>query len=127
MKRSEKKILVVDDGGPVVVLCLHVLQTLGHAVKGAPGAEAALALIEKEPFDLIVVDYKMPHMNGFEFLEQARQISPALRSILITGQGTRDVVKEATTHGVDAVLLKPFTSNELRETAEQVLARPGPS
>jgi two-component system response regulator (stage 0 sporulation protein F) len=125
MSQARKKILVVDDAGPVVILCVNVLQALGYSVKGANRGETAMELMRKEPFDLVIVDYKMPGMNGFQVLEQSRGLYPELMSILVTGHGTPEIMKEATKMGFDAILLKPFTSNELRGTVEQVLASKG--
>ncbi|MBI2218371.1 MAG: response regulator [Candidatus Rokubacteria bacterium] len=125
MSTPRKKVLVVDDAGPVVILCVNVLQALGYAVKGANRGEAALELLRREPFDLLVVDYKMPGMNGFQVLAEARIACPNLLSILVTGHGTPEIMKEADKMGFDAILLKPFTSNELRGTVEQVLAAKG--
>ena len=125
MSTARKKILVVDDAGPVVILCVNVLQALGYAVKGANRGETAIDLLRREPFDLLVVDYKMPGMNGFQVLTEARNLHPDLLSVLVTGHGTPEIMKEADKMGFDAVLLKPFTSNELRGTVEQVLADKG--
>lgn len=122
MSQTRKKILVVDDAGPVVILCVNVLQALGYAVKGANRGATAVELLDKEPFDLLIADYKMPGMNGFQVLEHARARYPDLMSILVTGHGTPEIMNEATTMGFDAILLKPFTSNELRGTVDQVLA-----
>ena len=121
MSALRTKVLVVDDAGPVVILCVNVLQTFGYAVKGANRGEAAVALLEREPFDLLIVDYKMPGLTGFEVLEKARHLYPDILSILVTGHGSPEVMKEADAMGFDAILLKPFTSNELRGTVEQVL------
>jgi DNA-binding NtrC family response regulator len=120
-----KKILIVDDAGPVVVLCVNVLQALGYAVKGANRGEAALELLGKEPFDLMVLDYKMPGLSGFEVFAQARPLHPNMAIVLVTGHGTPEIVSEATRMGFSAILLKPFTSDELRGTVEKVLADRG--
>jgi two-component system, response regulator, stage 0 sporulation protein F len=125
MSTPRKRILVVDDAGPVVILCVNVLQALGYAVKGANRGEAAIDVLRREPFDLLVVDYKMPGMNGFQVLTEARNLYPDLLSVLVTGHGTPEIMKEADKMGFDAILLKPFTSNELRGTVEQVLAGKG--
>lgn len=122
MSAAKRKILVVDDAGPVVVLCVNVLQALGYAVKGANRGEAALELMHKEPFDLLVLDYKMPGMTGFEVFQQARVLHPQMAIVLVTGHGTPEIVKEANRMGFSAILLKPFTSDELRSTVEKVLA-----
>ncbi len=122
MTPAKKKILIVDDAGPVVVLCVNVLQALGYVVKGANRGEAAMDLLRKEPFDLMVLDYKMPGMSGFDVFDQARQIHPQMSVVLVTGHGTPEIVNEANRLGFSAILLKPFTSDELRGTVEKVLA-----
>jgi len=119
---AKRKILIVDDAGPVVVLCVNVLQALGYAVKGANRGEAALELMRKEPFDLMVLDYKMPGMTGFEVFQQARTQHPEMAVVLVTGHGTPEIINEANRMGFSAILLKPFTSDELRSTVEKVLA-----
>ena len=116
------RILIVDDAGPVVVLCVNVLQALGYAVKGANRGEQAVEIMRKEPFDLLVLDYKMPGMSGFEVYEQAKQLHPKMSVILVTGHGTPEMLNEANRMGFSAILLKPFTSDELRSTVEKVLA-----
>jgi two-component system, response regulator, stage 0 sporulation protein F len=122
MSKPRTRILIVDDAGPVVVLCVNVLQALGYAVKGANRGEAAMEMIRKESFDLMVLDYKMPGMTGFEVFEQARPLHPNMAVVLVTGHGTPDIVNEANRLGFNAILLKPFTSDELRATVEKVLA-----
>ena len=125
MSQPRTRILIVDDAGPVVVLCVNVLQELGYAVKGANRGEAAMEMIRKESFDLMVLDYKMPGMSGFEVFEQARPLQPKLAVVLVTGHGTPEIVNEANRLGFNAILLKPFTSDELRATVEKVLADRG--
>lgn len=125
MTTPRKKILVVDDAGPVVVLCVNVLQALGYAVKGANRGETAVELMRKEPFDLTVLDYKMPGMSGFEVFAQARALHPNMAIVLVTGHGTPEIINEANRMGFNAILLKPFTSDELRGTVEKVLADRG--
>jgi two-component system response regulator (stage 0 sporulation protein F) len=122
---AKTKILIVDDAGPVVVLCVNVLQALGYAVKGASRGETAIDLMRKEPFDLMVLDYKMPGMTGFEVFQQARTLHPGMAVVLVTGHGTPEIVNEANRMGFNAILLKPFTSDELRGTVEKVLAARG--
>ena len=122
MNQPRVRILIVDDAGPVVVLCVNVLQALGYAVKGANRGETAVELLRKERFDLMVLDYKMPGMTGFDVYQQAKALYPDLAVVLVTGHGSPEVVTEANRLGFDSILLKPFTSDELRGTVEKVLA-----
>ena len=121
MNQARTRILIVDDAGPVVVLCVNVLQALGYAVKGANRGETAVELLRKERFDLMVLDYKMPGMTGFDVYHQAKGLYPDIAVVLVTGHGSPEVVTEANRMGFDSILLKPFTSEELRGTVEKVL------
>ena len=121
MTSAKTRILIVDDAGPVVVLCVNVLQALGYAVKGANRGETAVELLRKERFDLMVLDYKMPGMTGFDVYQQAKALYPDIAVVLVTGHGSPEVVNEANRMGFDSILLKPFTSEELRGTVEKVL------
>lgn len=122
MSQPKARVLVVDDAGPVVVLCVNVLQSLGYAVKGANRGEAAIELLRKESFDLIVVDYRMPGMSGFDVFREARAMRPEMAFTLVTGHGTPEIIAEARQLGFDSILLKPFTPAELRGAAEKALA-----
>jgi CheY-like chemotaxis protein len=122
LSHTRPRILVVDDAGPVVVLCVNVLQTLGYSVKGASSGEAAVELLRKERFDLIVLDYKMPGLTGFDVFREARALHPTTAVVLVTGHGTPGIVEEATRMGFNSILLKPFTSAELRLAVEKALA-----
>jgi len=119
--RATRRVLILDDAGPVIVLCVNVLQSLGYAVKCANGGEQGLELLRQETFDLVVVDFKMPGMNGFEVFEKARTLRPDMAFLLITGHGTVEIVEEATRRGFQSILLKPFSSGELRGAVERAL------
>ena len=123
MKQGKPRILVVDDAGPVVILCVNILQTLGYVVKGANRGEAALEHIRAEPFDLLIVDYRMPGMDGFQVYDQARAMRPDMAFMLITAHGTTEVTTRAKELGFGAILLKPFTAEELRTAVEAALSR----
>ena len=107
------KIVVVDDEPTIVLMCRRVLEAQGHAVQGFTSVQAALAQLEAEAADLLVVDYKMPELNGLEFIQRAWAIRPGLRVVMITAHGTREVIGRATQSGVQSVVLKPFTPSEL--------------
>ena len=107
------KIVVVDDEPTIVLMCRRVLESQGHAVEGFTSVQAALTHLEAEAADLLVVDYKMPELNGLEFIQRAWAIRPGLRVVMITAHGTREVIGRATQSGVKSVVLKPFTPTEL--------------
>lgn len=117
------QVVVVDDELPVMQLCARVLELGGYQVDGFTRAEEALARLRSAPADLLVVDYRMPGISGVELARRARAARPGLPVMLITGHGSPDVLAEAAAAGVDRVLLKPFTPNELM-AAVAALAAP---
>jgi CheY-like chemotaxis protein len=119
--QSQRKVLIVDDAGPVIILCVNVLQSLGYVVRGVNRGEAALEALRQEKFDLMLVDYKMPGMNGLQVLEAARGLQPDLHCMLVTGHGTPEIIDQATRAGFGSILLKPFSSTELRAGVEKAL------
>jgi CheY-like chemotaxis protein len=121
---ARKKVLLVDDAGPVIILCVNVLQSVGYSVKGVNRGETALEALRQERFDLMLVDYKMPGMNGLEVFEAARAIQPGLRCMLVTGHGTPEIIDRAARVGFGSILLKPFSSTELKAGVEKALAGP---
>jgi CheY-like chemotaxis protein len=115
------RILVVDDEPTIVLMCRRVLEAQGHVVHGFTSAPDALAQLETEAADLLVVDYKMPDLNGLEFIQRAWTLRPGLRVVMITAHGTREVISRATQTGVTRIVLKPFTPTELaRGVAEAI-------
>jgi DNA-binding response OmpR family regulator len=107
------RIVVVDDERTIVLICRRVLEAQGHAVQGFTDVHAGLAQLKAEAADLLIVDYKMPDLNGIEFVQRAWEIQPGLRVLMITAQGTSEVAGLATQAGVRQIVIKPFTPSEL--------------
>ena len=107
------RIVVLDDEPRIVLMCRRVLEAQGHAVHGFTDSHAALAQLEAEAVDLLVVDYKMPELTGLDFVQRAWAVRPGLRVVMITAHGTRDVTSRAAEMGVRSIVLKPFTPAEL--------------
>jgi DNA-binding NtrC family response regulator len=113
-------IVVLDDEPSIVQMCVKVLQSQGHAVKGFTSAAAALTHLEAEAAELLVVDYKMPELTGIDFIKRAWALRPDMRVVMITAHGTREVITRANETGVN-VVLKPFTPGELAKGIAQAL------
>ena len=106
-------IVVVDDEPTIVRMCVQVLRSKGHTVHGFNRADEALAHLQGQTVDLVVVDYKMPELNGLEFIRRAWAVRPGVRVVMITAHGTREVLAQANEVGVRTIVLKPFTPGEL--------------
>jgi DNA-binding response OmpR family regulator len=116
-------IVVVDDEPTIVLMCRRVLEAQGHVVHGYTDVHSALAQLQAGPADLLVVDYKMPDLNGIEFIQRAWNLRPGLRVLMITAHGTREVTGLASQTGVQNIVLKPFTPSELVRGVAAAVAR----
>jgi DNA-binding NtrC family response regulator len=118
-------ILVVDDEPAIVRMCVQVLQSKGHTVHGFTRADEALDHLSGQPADLLVVDYKMPELNGLDFIKRAWELRPGVRVVMITAHGTREVMTKANETGVQTVVLKPFTPTELADGVAKAIGDGG--
>ncbi len=119
------KILVIDDEALMRDLISQLLQTRGWAVMEAPDGRAGLAQARQHLPDLILCDYDMMGMNGYEILAELRT-SPATASIpfiLVTGATDRVGVRQTMELGADDYLTKPFSEAALFKSVEARLAR----
>ncbi len=108
------KILIVDDEQPILDSLGDLLVQRGYSVGTAKSAEEALeSLNESDSFDLALVDYLLPGINGIDFIKQIKQEHPDLSIIMITGKGTISLAVEAMKSGVADFLEKPVNPEEL--------------
>ena len=115
-------ILVVDDEPPIVRLVRATLQSAGYAVATAARGEEALALVEAERPDLVVLDLMMPGMDGFETLRRIRAAHPVPVIMLTARAGDADKLK-GLQGGADDYVTKPFNPDELAARVAAVLRR----
>jgi CheY-like chemotaxis protein len=111
------RILLVDDNRAGLSARRSVLEELGHQVTTVTSAQEALECFDKEPFDLVVTDFKMPRMNGAELIERVRKIKPALPVILLSGFAEPLGLNESNTNA-DAVIQK--SANEIAHLVRAV-------
>jgi CheY-like chemotaxis protein len=110
MDKQLIKILVVDDNVLNRDLFYHRIVQQGYQVELAEGGEQALALIESQPFDLVVLDYMMPGINGLEVLKTVRRTCSAemLPVIMVTAIDDPDDEGSALAAGVNGYVTKPI-------------------
>lgn len=118
------KILLVDDHPEVRTTTAALLEDLGHTVfEAANGGEALTALEDgASECDLLISDYAMPHLSGTEFVRRARQISPEIPALIITGYAESDAVRDRP-EDVE-ILLKPFTPKALKGAIARICGEP---
>jgi two-component system, NtrC family, response regulator AtoC len=115
------RILVADDDDVARELLVEVLSREGYAVAAASGGEACLELAEGQPFDLALVDLRMPDLDGLKVLERLTAGQPDLPVIILTAFATMDTAIEAIRAGAYDYLSKPFRMEEIKLTARRTL------
>lgn len=110
-----RHVLVVDDEPLIRWSVSETLSDLGYDVEQASDAAAALRTVTTaaRPFDVVVLDLRLPDMNDLSLLGTLRQLLPGATLILMTAFGTAEIVKDARALGA-TVLSKPFELDELR-------------
>lgn len=108
-------VLIVEDNERIMNLLVMILDELEISTvhKATNGHEGIEALKENPDINLVLSDWKMPGMDGMEFMKHAKMMVPNLPVIMITGQATPDVAIQASDQGAHAFLLKPFTPDKL--------------
>ncbi len=114
-------VLIIDDEAGVTRLTERLLKRSGYQVVGVNQPQLGLDLLNKEPIDLLLVDIRMPGLNGFQVMEHARQAHPNIAIVVMTGYGTVDIAVEALRRGANGMVLKPFTGEELVQSVDQAL------
>jgi len=115
------KILVVDNDEGLVHFLSRLFVKQGHEVTSAGDGATALERVTAELFDLILMDYKMPGLNGLETLAEIKRAQIKTPVIIMTAFGTTETAIEAMRLGAYDYLLKPFDTEELRRIAADAL------
>jgi DNA-binding response OmpR family regulator len=117
------KILVVDDEEITRLSLAEILRLEGCQVRSVSGGEAALDALEQEKFDLMLLDLKMPGMDGLDVMRAAAQIAPETQIIFLTAHGSLESSIEALRYGAHDYLLKPASQEQIIRSVASGLAR----
>jgi two-component system nitrogen regulation response regulator NtrX len=115
------KILVVDDEAEIRRSVRMILEYEGYDVQEAASGPEGLALVEREPPDLVFLDIKMAGQDGLETLGKIRQVNEALPVVIISGHGTVSTAVEATKLGAFDFIEKPLASERVLVTIRNAL------
>lgn len=109
------KVLLVDDEQEFIDLLSQRLESRGLKVETVSSGEEAVSAVEDRNFDVAVVDFAMPGIDGIETLKQIKEKRPDIEVIMLTGQATVKSGIKAMKHGALDFLEKPVVINELLE------------
>ncbi len=119
---KDQKVLIVDDQYGIRVLLFEVFGKEGYQTFQAANGKQALEIVVNESPDLVILDMKIPGMDGLEILKEIKKIAPDTKVIMMTAYGELDMIKEATELGALTHFTKPFDIDELRTAVNKQLA-----
>ena|SRR5690554_3133503 len=117
------KVLVVDDEPNIVLSLEFLMQQAGFDVTTALDGESALALVNENPPDLVLLDISLPGISGFEVLEQLRN-QPSFKRlpiVMLTAHGREVEREKGLALGADDYITKPFSTRQLVEKVQALL------
>ncbi|GAB4541151.1 MAG: hypothetical protein Fur002_09080 [Anaerolineales bacterium] len=116
-------VLVVDDEPGIALLCSRLLTRAGYQVETKTDPRAAIDYLKENQIKLLLVDIRMPEVDGFEVIQHAQRLQPDAAILIMTGHGTVETAIRALRQGVDGLILKPFgQGSELLDAVKLALA-----
>jgi two-component system NtrC family response regulator len=112
-------ILIIDDESVICDACRLVLAEKGHAIDQCLTGRAGLLAIDRGTYDLVLLDMKLPDIDGMEILKTVKEKTHAPAVIVMTGYSTMSNALEAMKLGAIDYLAKPFTDDELLKAIEK--------
>ncbi len=113
MEKNQKRILIVDDDKNILDSLSSILKSNSYSVDTAQNGAEAIAKFETQKFNLVLLDIKLPDINGTELLNQMHNDSPEMMLIMITGFPSLDNAVKSLNLGADAYIMKPINPAEL--------------
>ncbi|MBM7690656.1 two-component system response regulator (stage 0 sporulation protein F) [Peribacillus deserti] len=114
-----RRVLIVDDQFGIRILLNEVLQREGYETFQAANGPQALDIVKKYPPDLVLLDMKIPGMDGIEILKRMKQMDQNIRIIIMTAYGELDMIQEARDLGALTHFAKPFDIDDIRKAVRE--------
>ncbi len=113
------KVLIVDDQFGIRILLNEVLQKEGYDTYQAANGLQALEVLNENIPDLVLLDMKIPGMDGIEILKRMKAVQPDIKVIIMTAYGELDMIQEAMDLGAITHFAKPFDIDDIRKAVEK--------
>ncbi|AQX53158.1 two-component system response regulator [Priestia flexa] len=116
-----EKILIVDDQYGIRILLTEVLQKEGYQTFQAANGFQAIDIAKKQQLDLVLLDMKIPGMDGIEILKRLKGYDKTIKVIIMTAYGELDMIQEAKDLGALTHFAKPFDIDEIRQVVREYI------
>ncbi|MFV9510381.1 response regulator [Tepidibacillus sp. LV47] len=118
----KKKVLIVDDQFGIRVLLYEVFGKEGYQTYQAANGKEALLIVQQVSPDIVLLDMKIPGMDGLEILKRIKKINRDIKVIMMTAYGELDMINEATKLGAITYITKPFDIDLIRSIVKEQIA-----
>jgi len=115
------RLLIVDDERNLCLMLGQMLELAGHLVESAETGEAALEFLDRESFDVVFLDVRLPGIDGLKALSRIRDLHPTVSVIMMSGHGTIETAVRAVRQGAVDFLEKPLSRDQVLLTLDQAL------
>lgn len=116
------KLLIVDDQYGIRILLNEVFQREGYTTFQAANGVQALDIVQKHEPDLVLLDMKIPGMDGIEILKRIKEINRRIKVIIMTAYGELDMIQETKELGAIMHFAKPFDIDDMREAVRKYIS-----
>lgn len=110
---EKKKILICDDEEGIRESFKLILDETYNLVFATNGPEALGILKKQKDIPIVLIDIKMPKINGIEITKEIKRLTPHIKVIVVTGYESAEIAQEAIAAGADAYITKPFESKQI--------------
>jgi two-component system response regulator (stage 0 sporulation protein F) len=117
----EERILIVDDQYGIRILLTEVLQKEGYKTLQASNGFEAIDIAKERTPDLVLLDMKIPGMDGIEILKRLKELDETVKVIIMTAYGELDMIQEAKDLGALTHFAKPFDIDEIRQAVKKYI------
>ena len=115
------KMLLIDDDEWIRDSLSIFFESEGCYLTALETAEEGLEALKMQPYDIIIVDYRLPGMDGLDFLKRINKFYPNVKKILITAYGSKALVSAAMQLGIQDYIEKPFTIKTIEATLSMLI------
>lgn len=122
-KLKDKKILLVDDDEWIRDSLSLYFDTEGCQIVAVETAEEGMELLKQQDYDIILLDYKLPGIDGLTFSRKIQEICPDALKILITAYKSKEIVSKAMSTGIQDFIDKPFTIDTVKNSISRLIHR----
>ena len=126
MVEGREKVLVANDEADILEVIVDRLEYLGFDVRAVGDGQACVEEIERDVPDLVLLDVRMPRMDGLAVLHWMQQHYAEVPVLMVSASADREVVAESLARGVVDYMLKPFNGEELERKVLQALKKEQP-